>query len=117
MFAQLSSARVKKLVIVGGVAIAALAGAGYFLLTSQFTECYGSFKTEEAAERAADAAEDAGLGASVGHRPTNSAVTFDTGETGADAAEDRETFREVLRQEDGELAHPGDGCVERGSFE
>ncbi len=117
MFAQLSSARVKKLAIVGCVLIATVAGAGYFLLTSQFTECYGSFKTEEAAERAAGAAEDAGLGASVDHRPTASAVTFDTGETGADATEDRETFRDVLRQEGGELAHPDDGCVERGSFE
>ena len=107
----------KKLAIVGGVLVVAVAGAGYFLLTSQFTECYGSFQAEEAAERAVDAAEDAGLSASVDHRPTESAVRFETGETGADGAEDRETFREVLDREGGELAHPGDGCVERGSFE
>jgi hypothetical protein len=112
----------KKLAIVGGVVIVALAGAGYFWLTNEFTECYGVFKTREAAERAADAGRDEGLGASVhatGHpnRPKESAVTFDTDETGADAAGDRETFREVLKQEGGELGHPSDGCVERGSFE
>ena len=107
----------KTLAIVGGAVIAVLAGVGYFLLTSQFTECYGSFKTRGAAERAASVAEDAGLGASIDHRRAESAVTFETGETGADAARDRETFREVLEQEGGELAHPDDGCVERGSFE
>jgi hypothetical protein len=107
----------KKLAVVGGVGIVALTGATYSLLASDFTECYGSFETREAADRAADAAEEAGLGASVDHRPTESAVTFDTGVTGTDATEDRKTFREVLKQEGGELAHPGDGCVERGSFE
>jgi hypothetical protein len=107
----------KTLAIMGAAGIVTLAGAGYFALASDFTECYGSFKTEEAAERAAGAAEDAGLDASVDHRRSESAVTFETGETGADAAEDRETFRKVLEQEGGELAHPGDGCVERGSFE
>jgi hypothetical protein len=106
-----------KLAIVGGAVMVVLGGTGYFLLTSQFTECYGSFKTREAAESAAEAAEDAGLGASVDHRPAESAVTFETGETGADATEDRETFREVLEQKGGELGHPDDGCVERGSFE
>ena len=113
----------KKLAIAGVVTLGAIVGIGYFLLTAQFTECYGSFKTEEAAESAADAAEDGGLGASVDHHPAEDglpaewAVTFDTGETGGDAAEDRETFRDVVRREDGELGHPGDGCIERGSFE
>jgi hypothetical protein len=113
----------KKFALAGVITLGVIVGLGYFLLTSQFTECYGSFKTEEAAEGAADAAEDAGLGASVDHHaaeddlPAEWAVTFDTDETGGDAAEDRETFRDVLKQEDGELGHPGDGCIERGSFE
>lgn len=113
----------KKLAIAGAATLGVVVVAGYFLLTSQFTECYGSFKTRAAAERAADAAEDAGLDASVDHHPAEDglpaewAATFDTGETGGDATEDRETFREVLKQEEGELGHPGDGCIERGSFE
>ena len=107
----------KKLAIAAGVLLVALAAAGYLALASRFTECYASFQTQAAAERAADAAEDAGLDASVDRRPGGWAVTFDTGETGVDATEDRETFREVVEQERGALAHPGDGCVERGSFE
>jgi len=113
----------KKLAIAGVITLGVVGSVGYFVLASRFTECYGSFKTRAAAERGADAADEAGLGASVGHHPAEDdvpaewAVTFDTGETGGDAANDRETFREVLQQEGGEFGHPGDGCIERGSFE
>ena len=102
-----------KLVAAGAVGVILIAGVGYSLLTKQFTECYGTFKTSEVAERAAEAGRDAGLGASV----NESAVTFETGDTGDDAAEDREAFREIVEREDGELGRPGNGCVERGSFE
>lgn len=114
--------RIWKLATAAIVVVLVIGGLGYHWLTNEFTECYGVFKTREAAERAATAGRHAGLGASVhatGHpdRPDESAVAFDTGETGADAAEYLEAFREIIRREQGVLGHPGDGCVERGSFE
>lgn len=93
-----------------------MAGAAAFVLcgtNSEFTECYGIFRSREAAEQAADAARDVGLGTYVDHRSSESAVTFDTGETGSDASEHREAFREIVRREGGTLGHPGGGCVER----
>jgi hypothetical protein len=105
------------------VAIFGIVAALSVWLASEFTECYGAFRTREAAERAADAARDAGLGASVDHHPAEGplpaewAVTFDSGETGADAATDREAFREIVSRGRGKLGHPDGGCTERGHFE
>ena len=86
-------------------------------LTADFTECYGSFNSREAAERSASAGKDAGLDASVEERDGEFAVTFESGESGADAAQDRGAFREILEREGGAPGHSGEGCVERGHFE
>jgi hypothetical protein len=108
-----------KLVVVAlvavGMAVAVVVAFVLYANTAEYTECYGIFRSREAAEQAADA-RDVGLGTYVDHRKNESAVTFDTGETGGDAYEDRQAFREILDSEGGKLGHPGNGCVERTSF-
>jgi hypothetical protein len=43
-------------------------------------------------------------------------VTFSDGETGDDAQEFRRTFRALVERENGQLGHPGGGCLERTFF-
>ena len=111
---MVSASRILLLAV--GLAVIAVVGF-YFWASAEFTECYGSFESREAAERAADRAEDAGLGTDVDHRRSESAVTFDTEETGDDAREARQAFREIIKVENGRLGHPGNGCLERAAFE
>jgi hypothetical protein len=95
----------------------AVVGAGvllYAYLTSEYTECFGSFDSPEAAERATDEARSAGFDAYVERR---SAVTFESPETGNDAGEFREVFHRILEREGGTFGHPGGGCLERQHFE
>ena len=99
-----------------GVAVAVVAALVLYANTAEYTECYGVFKSREAAEQAADAARDVDLGTYVDHRENESVVTFETGETGADAGENRRAFRQIIDRESGKLGHPGNGCVERTHF-
>lgn len=104
------------ILLVAGSVIAAGVIAFIAWSNSEYTNCFGMFASSEAAERAAEAADDAGFDASV-ERPEPKTkrypVTFESGETGHDAAGFRETFARILREEGGEPGHPG-GCLERG---
>jgi hypothetical protein len=99
------------------VLVVAVVGAGvllYAYLASEYTECFGSFGSPEAAEGATDEARDAGFDAFVERK---SAVTFESPETGNDAGEFREIFHQILEREGGTFGHPGGGCLERQHFE
>ncbi len=106
-------------IVVVAVGLVVSAGVALYLYAdSEFTLCYGIFKSRAAAERAAEAGRDAGFDdAQVDHRADGSAVTFESGETGDDASESRRTFREIVTRERGTLGHPGDGCLERKPLE
>ena len=111
---------VKKLGIAVLVVVGLFVTAGvalYIYAGSEFTACYGVFESREAAERAADAGRDAGLDPEIDHRATESAVTFESGETGEDAREARGMFRAIVRRERGTLGHPDGGCLERQPFD
>src|SRR6201999_3316686 len=95
---------VRWLLIVVLAAVALLAGL-YAYTGTEFTACYGMFGSREAAERAADAAREAGLTVDVDHRAGESAVEFTTGETGEDAEEARQAYQEVLEREGGTSGH------------
>jgi hypothetical protein len=102
------------------IAVALTAGIGGFLAwvyTSESTDCYASFNSPEAAERAAAIAQAAGFEAEVDERARQTAVTFSDGETGDDAAAFREAFGQLVEVEDGTLGHPGNGCLERGMLD
>lgn len=103
------------LLAIGAAVVLVAAGGFYAYGQQEYTNCYATFKTEEAAERAADSVRDAGFDAEI---DSPGSVTFSSGETGADAREFRATFREVLRREGGAPAHDGGGgCLERQFFE
>ena len=99
------------------VTLLALAyGALYLYAGSKFTVCYGIFDTRDAAERAADAGRDADFDVYVEHRRRESAVEFETGETGEDATDARRAYREILRREGCSSGHGKTGCLEREPF-
>src|SRR5829696_1031829 len=102
-------------VILAVLAVAVLGGGVllYAYVASEYTECFGSFGSPEAAERAAGAARDAGFDADVERK---SAVTFESPETGNDAGEFRRVFHQILEREGGTFGHPGGGCLERQHF-
>jgi hypothetical protein len=102
--------------VLAALAVATAASCfGY--LGSEFTVCYGVFESRAQAEQAADAGRDAGLDPRVEHRPTESAVEFETGETGEDARDQRREFQRILREQGGMRGHPGEGCLERGPIQ
>ena len=92
-------------------------GALFVYADTEFTVCYGIFKSKDAAERAADAGGEAGFEVDVDHRGSESAVEFESGETGEDAREPRRAFRQILRRERGISGHDVEGCLERGPFD
>ena len=97
------------------VGVLGLAGFAFMAYTStEYTACYAGFETRESADRAAEAAGDAGLDTEI-HEETagDVRVTFTTGETEEDARELRDAFHEIVEQEDGEIQHDRNGCVER----
>lgn len=89
------------IVVVGLIVSVGVAFSIY--ANTEYTTCYGIFTSQRAAENAADDARATGLDAYVDHRPTESAVQFETGETGDDARDDRKTFREIVAREHGRL--------------
>jgi hypothetical protein len=103
---------------------------GFFACSSstpEFSQCFASFETREAAERAASVASDAGFDAEVeadtpfADQPNSPgarqiSVTFSDGATGDDAAEFRRVFHSVVAEENGKFGHPNRGCLERGPF-
>lgn len=99
-----------------GLLLTAIAGL-YIYASSDYTVCYAIFESRGAAERAADEAGEIGFDADVDHRRSESAVTFQSGESAADAEEQRRAFADFVRRHDGTLGHPGDGCLERKPFE
>ena len=110
----------KKLGFIVLVLVGLVASAGvvlYIYAGTEYTVCYGAFKSREDAERAADAGRGAGLDVEVDHRATESAITFESGETGEDADGARRTFRAILRRERGSPGHPDGGCLERQPFD
>lgn len=111
---------VKKLGLTVLVLVGLLVSAGvvlYIYAGTEYTVCYGTFESRDAAKRAADAGRNAGLDVEVDHRATESTVTFESGETGEDAGGARRTFRAILRRERGSPGHPGGGCLERQPFD
>lgn len=105
---------VASLVVVTVLAVAV--GAFYLYADSEYTVCYGIFKSREAADRAAAAGRDEDLNADVTGSDAGFAVEFETGETGEDAREARQAFRAVLRRERGTSGHGDTGCLERKPF-
>ncbi len=101
---------------VSGLLVTAV-GALYIYASSDYTDCYAIFQSRAAAERAADEADKIGFVPDVDHRRSESAVTFHSGESGADAQERRRVFGDFVRRHEGTLGHPGDGCLERKPFE
>jgi hypothetical protein len=107
------------------VILLALGGVLGFLayIRSERTDCFASFDSHDAAERAAVLGRAAGFddvdveaSGSKARRPTSPgaraiSVTFSDGETGDDAASLRERFQEIVVQEDGEFSDPS--CTER----
>lgn len=111
---------VKKLGFIVLVLVGLLVSAGvvlYIYAATEYTVCFGAFESRYAAERAADAGRDADLDVEVDHRATESAVTFESGETGEEADEARRSFRAILRRERGSPGHPDGGCLERQPFD
>jgi hypothetical protein len=109
----------KKIVIgalvVVTASVAAIAGFYAWGMYVAYTECYAAFEAKGAAERAADAGAKEGFDTRAEFRDQPGAkwtVIFETGETGADAEEDRAAFRAIVKREGGRSAHPG-GCGER----
>lgn len=102
-------------VVVVGV-IVSLGVAFAIYANTEYTTCYGIFESRSAAESAAETAREAGFDAYVDHRASESAVQFQSGETGDDAREPRRTFREIVSREHGRLGHPGNGCLEMPRF-
>jgi hypothetical protein len=104
--------------VIGLVVIAAIALALY--AGTEYTVCYGAFKSKAAAERAAEAGDEADFNTSTEHRKDDQGsfwgVDFRTGETGDDARELRRAFRDIIRRERGEFGHPDGGCLEREPF-
>jgi hypothetical protein len=87
---------------------------------SEFTECYALFSSESDAEAVADELREAapGLGIDLDNerRGEEVATTFRIGATGDDARPLTRSFRPAVRAHDGELGHPGEGCLERAPF-
>lgn len=100
-----------RILVVMGVLVA-LGGALVLYMSQEFTECFATFRTDASAERGAGTMRDAGHDADV----DDGTVTFSSGETGDDARDFRERFAAVVRDERAELAHAGNGCVERPFF-
>ena len=92
-------------------------GALALYANSEYTVCYGIFESREAAEGAADAGRREGFDVNVDHRESESAVEFESGETGRDANAPRDAFRESLARERGISGHGDSGCLERGPFD
>jgi hypothetical protein len=104
------------IVVVAGVGLVAL-GALALYANSEYTVCYGIFESRETAEDAADAGRREGFDVYVDHRASESAVEFESGETGQDAGAPRDAFREILAREGGVSGHGDSGCLERGPFD
>jgi hypothetical protein len=87
---------------------------------SEFTECYALFSSESDAEAAADELREAASGLDIDldneRRRREVASTFSTGASGDDARPLTRAFRPAVRAHDGQLGHPGEGCLERGPF-
>lgn len=97
--------------ILGGVVLL-VGGAVVARAQSEYTDCYATFGSDDAAERAADRMEEAGFNTDV----DRGSVTFTSGETGGDARGFRNRFYEVVREGRGSLGHSGNGCIERTFF-
>ena len=111
MLAQMKNLGIGVLLVVGLIVVL---GIGFSVFAnSETTTCYGLFESGDAAGRAADAARAAGFDTELEYQESETAVTFETGETGDDA----HTFRKIVEREDGELGHPGTGCLEQAPFE
>ena len=110
------------LVGVGSViGLVAIAVAVYLYAGTEYTTCYGVFKSKAAAEQAAEAGDDAGFDTATerledGEVGIYWAVDFDSGETGDDARELRRAFRDIVRRERGKLGHSGSGCLEKDTI-
>jgi hypothetical protein len=97
------------------VLVALLAAGAVALMAwgnSEFTDCYARFSSEADAEAVADDLGDVDV--DIERRDGEFAATFTTGESGEDARSLRRAFRSAVLAQDGELGHPGDGCLERG---
>lgn len=71
------------------------------------TLCWASFKTPEAANDAASLGSDLGYDTSIDEQKKDTHVTFESGETGDDAAEFRSDFLRILDAEGGILVDDG----------
>jgi len=104
------------------VGLAALAGAVAVVLVgiwwfSDNTYCAGIFRSDQQADRAIEAAEEAGFSFDrrrVERRRDRIIVTVRTGSTGDDAEGLRAEWRRILDQYEGREGNPGGGCWERG---
>jgi hypothetical protein len=79
---------------------------------SRFTECVASFESPQIAQRAIEATREEGFDAELRTR-SERIVIFSSEETGDDGSQFRTVFRQVVEAEEGKLAHPGGGCLER----
>jgi hypothetical protein len=103
------------------VAMVATGAIGFIAwVNSEFTECYALFVSESDAEAVADelreASPDLGIDLDNERRGGKVATTFSTGASGDDARPLTRGFRTAVLTHDGELGHPGEGCLERGPF-
>lgn len=89
------------LVVLAGIYI----GLIFWGASSESTECFASFKTPEAADRAASMASDLGYDSAADERDRRTYVRFESGETGDDAKDFRSDFLRIMDAEDGTLAH------------
>lgn len=115
----MKAVRILLWVVVAAIVLVVAVVVGFFVLKStDRTDCFASFNTQTAADRASELGEEAGFDVDIDHRrPTFFALTFETGETGDDAAELRQAFRRIVAEQDGDFGHPGGGCLEKPYFD
>ena len=120
---------VKKFLLVVTGAVLVVFGGLYALVSSEFTDCYASFESGEAAQKVATAARFAGFDShdvedaddpysrrSISRGARQISVMLTTGETGDDATELMDTFRRLVKEHNGSFGHSGGGCLEQTYF-